>query len=123
MLVTDQGVRPAWSNSICIFLVHPCAISCHGDARLVSAGGPASIRIRSGQVRPARHWPERAQAQNETILYACYTKLNQVALCTTKFDEKFAMLIPKVAIHSSVNPSPQAFVPAVTLKFFPPMTM
>ena len=51
-------------------------------------------------------------AQNEFILYACYTKLNQPALYTTKSDEKFAMLIPKVVIHSNVNPSPKAFVSA-----------
>ena len=72
--------------------------------------------MRSNQVRPARHW----QTQNESNPNACYTKLNQVALCITKLDERFAMLISKVAIHSSVNPSSQAFVPAVKLN---PMKM
>ena len=70
------------------------------------------MQVRSGQACTPLAGPFRAQAQNESILHACYTKLNQTALCTTKFDEKFAMLIPKVVIHSNVNPSPKAFVPA-----------
>ena len=61
--------------------------------------------------------PFQGAGANKSILYECYTKLNQIVLCTTKFNERFAMLIPKVAIHSSISPWPQALVPAVRLKF------
>ena len=43
-------------------------------------------------------------AQNESILYVYSTKLNQVALCIRKFSER--SVIPKIAIHSGVNPFP-----------------
>ena len=45
MHVTDQGFSPAWSDSICTLLFHPCKSSCHGDAQLVSVGGPTAMRI------------------------------------------------------------------------------
>ena len=45
MHVTDQGCSPAWSDSIWTLLFHACKISCHGDAQLVSAGGPTTMRI------------------------------------------------------------------------------
>ena len=72
-------------------------------------------QIRSGQARTLKAGPFRAQAQKESNLYD--TNLNQLTLCAAKFDERFAMLTPKVAIHNSVSPSSQAFVPAVCLKF------
>ena len=61
--------------------------------------------------------PFRAQGQNAPILQVCYTILNQTALCTAKFDERFAKLIPKVLIHSSIRPLPQAIIPAARLMF------
>ena len=61
--------------------------------------------------------PFRAQAQINLPYMNVIQKLNQIVLCTTKFNERLAMLIPKVAIHSSISPWPQALVPAVRLKF------
>ena len=40
----------------------------------------------------------------------------RVPLCTAKFHERFAMLIPKVPIHSNIRQLPEGFVPAVRLK-------
>ena len=56
-----------------------------------------------------------------TVLQICYTKVNQVTLCTAKLNEGFAMLIPKVLIHGSIRPLPQAFASAIRLKFRLPM--
>ena len=52
-----------------------------------------------------------------TALQICYTKVNQVTLCTTKLNEGFAMLIPKVLIHGSIRPLPEAFVSSIRLRF------
>lgn len=70
--------------------------------------------LRLGQACTLISGPFRAQAQKESNLRD--TNLNQVTLRVARFDERFAMLTPN-AIHSSVSPSSQAFVPAVCLKF------
>ena len=107
---------------------------------LTPSGGPASTWLSPMHLRgpPLYKWPPKSKSKsglhaigapfqgagaNKSILYECYTKLNQVVLCTTKFNERFAMLIPKVAIHSSISPWPQALVPAVRLKFWLPLKM
>ena len=58
-----------------------------------------------------------------TNVQICYTKVNQIILCTAKLNEWFAMLIPKAPIHGSIRPLPQAFVSAIRLKFRLPMEM
>ena len=55
-----------------------------------------------------------AQAQKKSNLYD--TNPKQVPLGTPKLAEKFAMMIPEVAIHGSISPASKAFVPAVRLK-------
>ena len=44
-------------------------------------------------------------------------KIESKRSCPAKFDEGFAMLIPKVPIHSSIRPLPQAIVPATRCGF------
>ena len=61
--------------------------------------------------------PVRAQAQINLLYMNVIQKLNQIVLCTTKFNDRLAMLIPKLPIHSSISPWPQALALAVRLKF------
>ena len=74
---------------------------------LHGVGCPAlgSENVRAGQVRPARNaGPVKVQAQYESNVYD--TNLYQVTRCAAKIDERFAMLIPKVAIHNCIGPLP-----------------
>ena len=73
------------------------------------------------KVKPARQYWCAPKLQNSSILQVCYTKMNQIGLCTANFDGRFAMLIPKVPRRGSIPPFSQAFIPAVRLKFRLPL--
>ena len=76
-------------------------------------------QVRSSQVKSSLHanFPALSGRRRKRNQIFCDTDLIQVTLRVAKFDERFAMLTPKVAIHSSASPLSQAFVPAVCLKF------
>ena len=46
--------NPAWSDSTCTLLFDPCKSSCQGNAQLVSAGGPTTMRSNRSSLWMAR---------------------------------------------------------------------